>query len=297
MTLRHMKIFVTVCECNSMTLAAKKLYLAQPAVSLAMSEIESYYGIKLFDRISRRIHITESGKQLLSYAKRITAEFDAMENEIKNWDSISALKIGSSVTIGTYLMPDFVKQFSEHYPQIKVNVTVNNSDSIEQQILENELDFALIEGITHSPNIISKPFLEDKLVLICALDHSIAEKNAVTLEEIKSQQFLLREKGSGTREIVDSIMASHGIKITPTWESASTLAIIHAVMNGLGISVLPYLLVKREVSDGKIKVVPIEQVEFNRQFHIIYHKDKYLTKSAQNFIEMCKNNKEPSSFI
>lgn len=288
MTLRHMNIFVMVCKCNSITGAAKKLYLAQPAVSLAISEIEEYYGIKLFDRISKKLYITDVGKQFLSYAIKITSQFEEMENEIKNWESVSSLKIGSSITIGTYLMPEIVKNFNSNYPEVSVNVLINNSRTIENKILENELDFALIEGLIHSKNILIKPFFNDKLVLICSNNHIFTQKSSVILDDLKNQKFLLREKESGTREIIDSIMASYGFYITPTWESTSTQAIIQAVINGIGISILPYQLVKREMHEEKIKIIPIEKINFDRQFNIIYHKDKYLTKSAYNFLELLK---------
>ena len=290
MTLRHMKIFVTVCECMSITKASEKLNFTQPAVSLAIKELENYYGIKLFDRISRKLFITEAGKEFLRYARQIVSLFDEMEKGIKNWDSFGLLRIGSSITIGTCLIPGYVNTFSKIYPKINLKVTIDNSSVIENKILNNELDFALIEGLSHSDYIISKSFLADELVLVCGARHKLSKETEITLERLATEKLILREKGSGTREILDSTFLTHGIIVVPTFESISTEAIKSAVSSGIGVSVLPYKLVSKELENHDLIKIKITNVEFKRNFHIIYHKDKHLSKSAMNFISMCKGN-------
>lgn len=288
MTLRHLTIFVMVCECKSITKAAEKLFLAQPAVSLAISELEKYYGIHLFDRISRKLFITEAGKQFLEYALHITGLFQEMETGMKNWDSIGSLRIGSSITIGTHFLPEYIDKFSSIYPEIKVHVTINNSKKIENMVLNNEVDFGLIEGILHTDRLISESFLEDDLVLVCGMRHPISTKTKITLEELKKQKFLLRESESGTRELFDSALLTYGTSIEPIWESVSTGAIIQALIKGFGISALPYYLVKDLLESKLLHRLYLEGIDFKRQFHIIYHKNKYLTKSALAFIRLCK---------
>src|SRR5690554_7400796 len=113
MTLRHLKIFVAVCETGGATAAGEKLYIAQPSISLAISELEDYYGIKLFDRIAKRLHVTEAGKHFLQYARHIVALFEDMEKEVKNFDAIGLIRVGTSITIGNYLLSDYIKQFKE----------------------------------------------------------------------------------------------------------------------------------------------------------------------------------------
>ncbi len=289
MTLKHLKIFVTVCDCNSVTAAAKKLYLAQPSVSLAIKELEDYYQVKLFDRISKRLYLTEAGKRLLNYARHITGLFQEMEDEIKNWDAVGELKIGSSITIGTELMPEYVKQFTTLFPHIKVQVSIYSSNLIEEKILQNELDFALIEGVAHSPYLISQDFQDDHLVVICAPTHPLLSKQNLCLDDVKSESFLLREKGSGTRDLIDSLLITRGISLNPIWEGTSTRALINAAAKGLGISILPKDLVQREVSEGKVAILKLMDIEFSRTFKIIYHQNKYLTPMALSFIELCQS--------
>lgn len=290
MTLRHLKIFVAVCDCNSITHAAEKLFLAQPAVSLAIRELEQYYGIQLFDRIARKLYITEAGKQFLEYALHITSLFQEMETGIKNWDSIGFMRIGSSITIGTHFMPGFVETFRSLYPEIKVQVTIHNSKQIENMVLNNEVDFALIEGVLHTEHLIAEELMEDELVLVCGMNHPLANQATISLEQLKEQSFLLREPESGARELFDSILLSHGVSVEPQWESVSTGAILLAVRKGLGLSAVPYYLVKDFLDTRQLHQLKLDSIDFKRQFHIIYHKNKYLTKSARSFIEICKSN-------
>lgn len=288
MTIKHLRIFVTVCNLGSITAAANKLYLAQPSVSLAIRELEEHYGIKLFDRISKKLYITEPGKKLLNYASHIISLFDEMEKEIKNWDSSGLLRIGSSITIGNYLLPKFVQDFQKHYPNNKVQVTIDTSEKIESMVISNSIDFAFIEGIVHSTYIQYEKLMDDDLILICGPEHPLNYYNEVDIEMLKEYEFILREKGSGVREFFDSIMLLHGIEINPIWESVSTQAVIKAVSTGLGISVLPYHLVERDLKAGSIKQIEIKNVSLTRQFNIIYHKNKYLTNSMKEFINLCK---------
>lgn len=288
MTLRHMKIFLAVCDFGSITVAAEKLNFTQPAVSLAIKELEDNLGIKLFDRISRKLYITEDGKHFLKYARRIVSLYDEMEKEMKDWDSFGMLRIGSSITIGTCLIPEYVESFSRIYPNVKINVTIDNSSVIEKKILLNELDFALIEGLAHSESIISDDFMDDELVLVCGKNHRLSHEKEIDLSALAKETLILREKGSGTREILDSTFLTHGITAVPAWESISTEAIISAVSCGLGVSVLPYRLVKSSLDEHKLVRVNIKGIEFKRKFHIIYHKDKHISNSASAFIKMCR---------
>lgn len=288
MTLKHLKIFVAVCNYNSVTAAAKRLYLAQPSVSLAIRELEEYYSVKLFDRISRKMHLTEQGKQLFNYANHIVSLFDEMEKEIKDWNSAGTLRIGSSITIGNYLLPELVKIFKRQYPNIQIQVTIENSSEIEQRIISNSLDFALIEGAIHNNPIVYETFMVEQLVLICSKDHPLCSFNEIEIGILKDYDFILREKGSGGRELFDSTMLLHGMEIKPVWESVSNEAIIKAVSAGLGLSVLPYLLVEKELKLGNLKQISIKNLLLKHQFHVIYHKNKFLTNAAKEFINLCK---------
>ena len=200
MTLRHMKIFVSVYQNNGITRASEELHLAQPSVSLAIRELEDYYGIRLFDRISRRLYVTEQGKMFYDYALHIVSLFDEMELGIRNWEHMGTLRIGSSITIGNFLLPGLIKKFTTAHPNMNVKASVHNSSYIEESILNNRIDFALIEGIPESPQIIRDPFMNDRLCLICGTSHPLASRSTVLLSELEQHNFILREPGSGGRD-------------------------------------------------------------------------------------------------
>lgn len=288
MTLRHLSIFIAVCRYKSITAAADKLFLAQPTVSLAVRELEQHYNIKLFDRINRKLYLTEPGEQFLNYATHIVSLFEEMESGIRDWESSGPISIGASITIGTYLLPEYVTLFRQSRPHVKVHAIINSSNEIEKKIMENEIDFALIEGIVHNPNIVSYPFMEDEMVLICGNHHELSAFDSLTLGQIQDYDFILREKGSGTRELFDSAMLIHNISIQPVWESVSSQAIIKAVAAGHGLSVLPYRLVQSDLDQHNIRQLKLKEVQFKRTFYIIYHKNKFLTASAKEFMELCK---------
>ncbi len=290
MTIRHMIIFRTVCEVGyNSTKAAKVLHMTQPAVSLAIKELEQHYGVRLFDRMGRRLQITDAGQHFLQYAVHISDLFTDMETGLRDWDSKGILRIGASITIGAQFLPSYVKAFSEICPEIDIRATVEQSERLEQKLLVNELDFALIEGIAHDPNIISEAYMEDHLSVICAVGKGWVQGQTISKAEFQNQRFLLRERGSGTREVFEREIAQAGIHIIPTWEAMSTTALVNAVINGLGIAVLPHRMILPALRQGLISTVKVQDLNFSRNFFIIHHKDKFLTASAKRFIALCKN--------
>ena len=290
MTIRHMIIFRTVCENGyNSTKAAEVLHMTQPAVSLAIKELEQYYGVHLFDRIGRRLKITDAGQHFLQYAIHISDLFSDMETGLRDWDSKGILRIGASITIGSQFLPSYVKAFTEVCPGIDVRVTVEQSERLEQKILANELDCALIEGIAHDPNIVSEAYMEDHLSVICGTNKGWTQGQVISIEDFQRQRFLLREKGSGTREVFDHVITQAGIHVMPAWEAMSTTALVNAVINGLGIAVLPQRMILPALRQGLICTVKVEGLSFSRNFHIIHHKNKFLTASAKKFIALCKD--------
>ena len=290
MTLRHMIIFRTVCEteCNT-TRAAEVLHMTQPAISLAIKELEQYYGLRLFDRIGRRLQITDAGKLFLQYATHISKLFHDMETGLRDWDTKGILRVGASITIGSQFLPSYVKAFSNIYPGIDVRAIVEQGERLEKKLLENELDFALTEGIVHDTNIVSEAYMEDRLSIICAADKGWQQGQSISMEEFQKQRFLLREPGSGTREIFDRTIAQAGLCIMPIWEAMSTTALVNAVINGLGIAVLPHRMILPALKQGLIVTVKVQELQFRRNFYIAYHKNKFLTEAAKTFMELCRN--------
>ena len=293
MTLRHIRIFLTVCqEGFHVTRAAEALHMTQPAVSLAIRELEEYYGVRLFDRIGRRLQITEAGMRLRESGNHIVAMFDRMEKGLRNWDAFGVLRVGASLTIGSQLMPGYVRAFRESHPDTEVRVTVATSALLEQKLLDNALDFALMEGVVHVPSIVSEAYMEDHLAVLCPAGGRFRQGQVLTQAEFRSQPLLLREHGSGTRETFERAVGQAGFSVTPAWEAMSNRALLNAVASGLGLSVLSARIAAEEVARGRVVSVEVEGLDFRRQFHIIYHRDKFLTASALAFMELCRRGEE-----
>lgn len=290
MTIRHLKIFLAVCDggCNT-TRAAEALTMAQPAVSLALKELEQYYGVVLFDRVGRHLQITAAGKRLWEYASHITSLFDDMEKGMRDWDTFGILRVGTSITIGSQFLPNYVKAFYARHPGTEIRAVIEPSDRLEAQILGSDLDLALMEGVSHSPSLESEEYMEDHLVVICPARGRFVQGQTLTQEEFRSQKFLLREPGSGTRETFQRAMEEAGLAVEPIWEAMSTTALVNAVINGLGITVLPHRMVLGPLSKGLVVSVRVEGLEFRRKYYIVRHRAKYLTASARAFLDLCRS--------
>ena len=282
MTIRHMKIFCSICENDyNTTKAADKLHMTQPAISLALKELEQYYGISLFDRIGKKLYITEAGKHFLQYAVHISSLFDEMETGLRNWDSHGIIRVGASITIGSQFLPNYVKIFSHLSPNTEVRVIIEPSELLEKRILSNELDFALIEGNIHEQSIISEPYMEDYLSVICSANEKWNQGQHISIEEFKKQNFLLREPGSGTREFFEHVIEKAGFSVKPMWGAMSTTALVNAVINGFGISVLPHRMIISPLEQKRVKTISVDGLDFKRNFHIIHHKNKLFSLSAK----------------
>lgn len=288
MTIRHLKIFAEVYRTGNITQAAENLHMTQPAVSRAIAELEQYYGIRLFERINRRIYITPCAESFYGYAMHILDTLDLMEQELKDWEGLGTLRIGTSISIGTKLLPDLVSEFSKKHPGIKIQASISNSLQVQNALLKNDLDLGLIEGSVSLENLSSEIFAQDRMVLIVPPDHFLLRCDSVKLEDIAQCDLLLREEGSAGREFLDHLFAVNDLAVKPLWESTSTQALINAVACGIGISILPETLVRDAVSAKRVCAVSIEGQDLARNSHIVWHSHKYLTPALLDFIDMCE---------
>lgn len=288
MTLRHMKIFSAVYRTGSVTKAAQELHLAQPSLSVAIRELESYYGVCLFERIGRRMHPTQSGETLYGYASHIVALFDDMEKQMRNWDSLGVLRVGASITIGTYILPALLHEYQMQTPELRIEATIERASGIEQRLIDNTVDIALLERQPEHAELLAVPFMQDELRPVVPCSSPLAEEAAVTLEQLAEYPFLMREKGSSVRSVLEACFALRQMSVHPVWESASTQAIVKAVGEGLGVAVLPQMLVERDAQEGAVRMLRFQE-PLRRNLNIVYHRSKYLTRNMERFIELCRH--------
>lgn len=291
MTLRHIKIFLALCNCNfNTTKTAQHINMTQPAVSLAIKELEQYYNVALFDRIDRRLVITPAGRRFLEYANTIDHTFDDMEAEMKSWDKQGFIRVGATLTIGSKFLPIYAKKFIDAYPDIDIKGFCGPSNVLEEKILNNELEFAFSEGLAQHPSIVSEEYMDDHLIVFCGADSPYQQGQTISIEEFKNQKLVMREVGSGTRKVFDLACEKAGFYIEPVWESISNTGIINSVVHGIGIGVLSYRLLKYPLQKGYIKTLNVDGLDLNRKFYIIRHKDKKLSAAAKQFLMFCHDN-------
>ena len=249
MTIRHLKVFITVCKHGSMTKAAEELFIAQPAVSNTISDIDKNYNVVLFDRINKRLHLTEEGKNLYIKAQEVISSFEECEEQAQNSSLKPILKIGSSLTIGKQQMPRLIRSIKENF-NVDIQISVNQTSIIEDKILNGLLDFGFIQGRPSNQSIASRLIDTNTLIAACGRDYDMPD--SVTLKELCQYDLLLREDESVSREFLDHIFALENLSVTPVMESISNQALISAVVQNLGVTVLPEALLRRRLENGTL---------------------------------------------
>jgi len=286
MTLRHLKIFIAVCKYKSTVEASKQLHIAQPSISLAIKEIEENYGIKLFDRISRKLIRTEDGKLFLSKATEIIDKFNNLESSMSDNDGKKIINLGCSTTIATFILPKILERYYEEKSNVKINLTIRDSLTLKNLILENKLDLALIETPIIDNSIISTSFYKDSLLLYLSKYNQLSKKESLELKDLIYENIILREKHSAVRYLIDSLFISNNIDKNITSDSTSTEAIISLVENNIGVSILSSLWKNQLNANTNIITKEIVDISLKREYLIIQHKNKNISKSIQSLINI-----------
>lgn len=290
MTLRHMRIFQKIYEKQSVTRAAEELHMTQPAVTRALQELERYYGLRLFERLGRRLTVTEAGRRMYDYALHLTETFDTMEKSLRDWERQGVLRVGASVCLGCSMLPELAGAFRRLHPGVEMRVQVANGELLCRDLLENRLDLALLEGEENGTGLTLTPIGSSEMALIVPARHPLAEAARVTLAEAAAYPLLLRETGSATRRFLDQLLLSRGLTVQPAWESASTQAILAAVREGLGITLLPWALAREAVRRGEAARCILTDVELVRRRYAAWHPSKYVTDTMRAFLNLCMQN-------
>jgi len=285
MTLRHMQIFLEVVRQNSMSAAARALYISQPTVSQVITEIEAEYNLQLFERSNKRLHITEAGQRLVDYTEQIINLYTEMERVLRSKRTIS-IKIGATLTVGASVFSDLLLEYRKQHPNVEVSVVIRNTSEIEALLLAGKLDLALVEGSMASLSISYTPVMEDFMVLVAGAGHRFFGRESVCIEELHNEPFVLREKGSGTREFFETNMKNARVHLNCTWECLSMNAIKHAVIAGHGLTVISKRLIEEELARGLLWACDIKDYNNRRTFGLVHRKDRHLSPQLKGFIAL-----------
>lgn len=291
MTLRHLNIFRAVCREGSITKAAEALEMTQPAVSLAVKELEAFYRAKLFERMNRRIYITGAGRSLLRYADTMAAQLEESVRAVRDVTDFGECTVGANVTVGETRLPQLLKTVSARCPGLLVKTVVDNSSRIRNLLENNEIDFAVLDSVAVSPGWTAVPLWREDMVAVCAPDH-LPDGGPLTPEALAGRALLLREKGSGSRSCVDSVFLERGFTVFPVMESASTAALLAAAREGVGIALLPEETAREDLSLGRLKRAALTGCAFRRNFFLVYHKNKFFSPKKKRLMDLIRSELE-----
>jgi LysR family transcriptional regulator, transcriptional activator of the cysJI operon len=267
-----LRTFIAVVEEKNFTKAAEKLLISQPSVSVHIKNLEAEFQSQLFIRSPKTLKITHAGEILYERAKQMVQIYDKTKNEIYEQQHTikGTLKIAASFTIGEYILPPILATIIKEYPKLDFDVTIGNTDEVVKLVQFFQADIGLIEGNTDEKDVIVQPFMEDDLTIIAPPDHPLKHANSIKMEDLQDEIWVSREKGSGTREFVEHIIRTNGLKMNRLITISSNQGVKETVMNGLGISILSTCVVKRELEQGTLQEIKPDKELFKRTFSYLY---------------------------
>lgn len=270
----RLKVFYIVAKRLNFTKAAEELFITQPAVSKHIHEIESFYQSKLFERNGTRIKLTPAGEILLGYAEEILTihrniEFDlaALTKDIRG-----VLKIGASTTVAQYFLPKYLASFKRKFPDLKITLFVNNTEQVENLLLENKVNLGIVEGQTKRKDIKYIPLVKDEIVLCTSAANPSSKKTTFALKDLQQLPLVMRESGSGTREVIIAALKKAGLPFSALnidMEFESTESIKSYLLNSNSYAFLSVASIFKELKSGELKIVDIRELEIERYFYCV----------------------------
>lgn len=270
----RLKVFSSVAKNLSFTKASQELFISQPAITKHIQELETLYQTRLFERMGNKISLTDAGKLLLDHCEKILDEYGRLEYEmnlLRN-EHTGELRLGASTTIAQYVLPPLLARFIEKFPQVSLSLFSGNSSEVEKALLEHRIELALVEGNVRQPNLKYTPFLQDELVPIVHTRSKWMEYEEISLEELKSIPLVLRERGSGTLDILLTALQTHNIKLSDLnvrMHLGSTESIKLFLENSDCMGIVSIRSINKELYSGKFKVVDIKELSMHREFDFV----------------------------
>ncbi len=271
----RLKVFYSVAKHLSFTQASKELYISQPAITKHIRELESLYGVRLFDRLGNKISLTDAGKLMLEHCEQILAAYRRLEydmNLLKN-EWTGDLRLGASTTISQYVLPPILARFTEKYPKVNVTLMDTNSRNIEQALQNYDIDLGLVEGVFRLPSLKYEPFLHDELVPVVGIQSKLAQKDEIGLDELQQLPLVLRERGSGTLDAIEMAFDEVGLKLSSMnvrLYLGGTESIKSFLRCSDSLGIVSLQAVAPELQRGDFKIIDIKGMQIKRHFCFVH---------------------------
>ncbi len=284
LTFRQLQVFEAAATHLNFSLAAKQLFLSQPAVSMQIKQLESSIGLSLFEQIGKQIHLTEAGHELLHYSRNISLQLKEMDSLFSEMKGLERGRLDISVvSTANYFMPQLLAKFIHLHPKIQVGLHVANRDAVIKQLTENPTDLAIMGLPPEGTDMLSKSFMQNPLVVIAAPSHPLAKLKSIQPQHLALETFLLREQGSGTRDVVERFFAGHRMKLPTHMKMDTNEAVKQSVQAGMGLGIISRHSIELELETGRLQILNVDQFPIVRHWHIVHLKNKRLSTAAQAF--------------
>lgn len=285
-TIRQLQVFEAVARHLGFTRAAEELHLTQPAVSMQVKQLEEHVGLPLFEQVGKKIFLTEAGSEMHHYSKIIAQQLTEADEVIEALKGVRRGRLDISVAstanaFGTKLLA----AFSQKYPSVTLKLDVTNREALLRQLAENEKDLVIMGRPPEGMDLEAEPFMDNPLVVIAHAAHPWAKEKDIAPERLRDRTFVVRERGSGTRQLMERFFEAHDIPFEPGMEMTSNEAIKQAVEAGLGLAVVSIHTLELELETNRIAVLDVQDFPIMRHWYVVHPKSKRMSPVAQVFRE------------
>jgi DNA-binding transcriptional LysR family regulator len=289
LNLHRLWLFMQVVECGGFSAAGQKLFMSQPSVSNGVRKLEQSLQVTLIDRSGARIRPTAEGEVLLEYAKRVFLLADEAVGAIRQVAGLQSgqLVVGGTTSVGTYLLPRLLAKFRTRYPGIECDIFVGNGQQVMKQLVDGEVGLAVFAGRPQTAQLVIEEVLEERLVLITSPRHQLSGQS-VRAEALSAERFLLRERGSGTRDLQEEALERWGLTGVASSEMWGPETMKQAVQAGLGIALISEHAVEQELTDGRLGTVDVDPELSARPIVVAHRRDRLLSPAERSFMRLVR---------
>lgn len=286
-TIHQLRIFTTICDLQSITKTSEKLFLTQPAVSIQLKKFQDQFDIPLTTMKGRQIAITDFGMSICEVSKRILSEVDNIRITTNQYKGLLSGKLSFSVvSTGKYVLPYILSNFKEAHPMIDISINVTNKQIVTKNMIDKTDDFYLVSVLPMVEHTESIKLIKNDLYLVGATEYVKGHvKKKMTHNELSNHSLILREQGSATRSAMESYLLKHGITLQNTMELVSNEAVKQAVNAGLGLSIMPLIGLKNELSSGEMSIIPIKGLPITTEWQLVYNTSTQMSPVKKAFID------------
>jgi len=286
---QHLRVFIAVAEKQNFSRAAEALHMTQPAVSQTIRSLEDTLGVPLLERTNKYVRLNRAGEIVYHHAKKMDTLYTRMNHLLDDLlhKATGPLRIGASYTFGEYILPRSIAKMKERFPDILPTVKIGNTAEIARLVQTHQFDIGIVEG-HFDGQLQIEPLAADEMVLVASTNHPITRLHAPSPPDLEEQTWIVREKGSGTREASETFFTRIGISPASIIEFGSTQSIKQAVEAGLGLSLLSTWTVKKEIKNQELTVIVSRETPFKREFSIILPSSPFRTKVVDLFIDLLR---------